>query len=299
MSKLNQRVCVFGATGFIGSSICAALENQGIDWAGISRTFKSDKVLQIDIKNIDKLSKIIADYPIVINAMGVFKPIDFETNTKVVFDAFWNDLNDFCNVLSNSPVAKLVHISSAGTVYGDTQGVPAHENCELKPISWYGKSKVIEETFFKQLAQVKAFKYACVRVANPYGNNQISNHGFIDVLLSSLNSNRSFNTFSSTSYSRDFIHCDDMAERIVAIINYEQPNLIDYFNVGTGQSTSLHHVLNLVKSLRSDFSFKTDKLPTSFDVVQSVLDVSKLAKLNPEYNNCIELSDYLKKKLTI
>lgn len=295
---INKKICVFGATGFIGSAIVNQLDEIGIDWVGISRSDNNNpRIIKAKLEDRDRLFEVLNDYPVVINAMGSFKPADFESNTKTVFQHFWNNLQLFSELLSQSAVTELLHISSGGTVYGETDGEPATETDWLKPISWYGKAKVIEESMLEKAALQAGFKYTCARVSNPFGNSRFSNHGFIDVLLNTVKNDGVFNTFNNPDYSRDFIHCVDLAKTLIYLLEKKETANIEIFNVGSGVSTSLHEILRIAKTLKPSFNYNLDRLPTDFDVVQSALNINKLTKLGVETSGFKTVASYLEEGL--
>ncbi len=289
---------MFGATGFIGSAIAECLERKNVDWIGISRfEHKHPKIVNIKLEQKSKLSEVLTDYPTVINAMGSFKPSDFEQNTKAVFQCFWDNTQLFSQILTESAVKKLIHISSGGAVYGNTNGLPANEKSWLKPISWYGKAKVIEESMLEKAALQSGFAYQCARVSNPFGNSAFSTHGFIDVLINTIKNRGMFNTYANPLYSRDFIHCDDMAEAIWSILNAEQKSVTDVYNVGAGKSTKLIDIVRLAKEIMPSFDYKLERLDTDYDVVQSILDVSKIQENSVDTANFTSIENYLKENL--
>ncbi|MGB1197731.1 MAG: NAD-dependent epimerase/dehydratase family protein [Thalassotalea sp.] len=291
-------VCVLGATGFVGSAITDSLEQQNIDWIGTSR-FENDnpRIHSVSLDQQAKLVELLTDYPTVINAMGSFKPADFEQNTKSVFQCFWDNLQLLSQILAASPVEKMIHISSGGTVYGDTHGVPAKETDWLKPISWYGKAKAIEESILEKAALQSGFDYKCARVTNPFGNSNFSTHGFIDVLINTIKNGGVFNTYSNPLYSRDFIHCDDMAKSILSIAIEKQREPVDIYNVGKGRSTRFVDILNLAKEIAPSLEYQLERLDTDFDVIQSNVNTSKLNALNIETEKFESIKNYLIRKL--
>lgn len=294
-----KKVCVFGATGFVGSAITKELEQQGYQWVGVTRTkSQNPNLIEASLSDSSTIQDIIAEYPLVINAMGSFKPADFEANTKHVFQSFWENTQLFSEILSKSKVKQLLHISSGGTVYGESHGTPSCESDWLKPISWYGKAKVIEESMLEKSALQGEFQYTCARVSNPFGNKRFSNHGFIDVLINTVLNDGVFNTFDNPDYCRDFIHCQDMAKTLIALLHIEHVNQFEVFNVGSGNSISLHDIIAYVKAIYTGFEYKLERLTTDYDVVQSVLDVSKLKKIGICTNEFISVEQYLKEKLS-
>ncbi|MEO2267258.1 NAD-dependent epimerase/dehydratase family protein [Pseudoalteromonas sp. YIC-656] len=292
------KVCVFGATGFVGSAIVNELERQGVDWIGISRSANTHpNIVEASLSDTALLQDIISEYSCVVNAMGSFKPADFESNTKHVFQTFWENIQLFSELLSKSNITQLLHISSGGTVYGESQGVASVETDWLKPISWYGKAKVIEESMLEKVALQSGFTYTCARVSNPFGNSRFSSHGFVDVLINTVRNGGIFNTFNNPLYCRDFIHCQDMASALVKLLESRNSEQVEVFNVGSGESISLLDILSIAQAVRPDFEYKLERLTTDYDVVQSMLSVNKLEAFGVNTNSFITVEQYLKEKL--
>ena len=97
------KVCVFGATGFVGSAIVNELERQGVDWIGISRSANTHpNIVEASLSDTALLHDIISEYSCVVNAMGSFKPADFESNTKHVFQTFWENIQLFSELFQKA-----------------------------------------------------------------------------------------------------------------------------------------------------------------------------------------------------
>ncbi|MGB1800066.1 MAG: NAD-dependent epimerase/dehydratase family protein, partial [Gammaproteobacteria bacterium] len=86
----NQKICLLGATGFIGSSISDALTEANLDWIGLTRHPSSHKNLQqVSYEDATIVCEIINEYPVVINALGSLKPKDFICDFKNSLESFW------------------------------------------------------------------------------------------------------------------------------------------------------------------------------------------------------------------
>tara|TARA_R110001606_G_scaffold399245_1_gene582698 strand:- start:1220 stop:2116 length:897 start_codon:yes stop_codon:yes gene_type:complete len=295
---VNPKVCVLGASGFVGSAIISRLEMVGIDWVGVSRNANDHpKFIQASLDDRDMLSELITDYSCVINAMGSHKPKDFESDTKLVFCQFWESIQKLNLILRDSKVDTLLHISSAGTVYGEYIDEPFKEDSLLLPISWYGRAKTIEESLYEKQAYEFGFNYKCARLANPFGNEVYTKHGFIDVLINTVKTGGIFNTFKDHGHCRDFIHSSDMAEVIVNILLMESTNPIEIFNVASGNSKSLSDLLIYTKKLIPEFTFKYDFIASDYDVRKNILDVSKIKALGIFPKQLKTSEDYIYRKL--
>jgi UDP-glucose 4-epimerase len=255
-----MKVLVIGASGFIGTAVTKRLNELGIEWRGLDAVTHEHKVKQLVVshENIDLLVKHINQFEYVINASGSLKPTDFSTDFQSAMDASWSYLDALSKALRRSKVKKYLHISSAGTVYGEVKCEAFTELSETSPTSWYGRAKLMEEMILHKTSQEVNFDFICVRLSNPYGNNKKTSHGLVDVLINSVLNNKKFVAKFSSDTFRDFIHIDDAARKIVNIFLSPESGV---FNVGNGKSEKLLDIVQFVHKLKpdSDIVFEYDE----------------------------------------
>lgn len=290
--ETKKKICLLGATGFIGSSIATVLNENDIDWIGLTRqTTAIDCLQQVSYEDPVLIREIIDEYPIVINALGSLKPKDFTDDLEKSLDSFWTMMAMLKTILVDANLNKFIHISSAGTVYGEAGDKPSEENDLLRPKSWYGRTKVIEEEQFSQLFINKKTPFLCARVSNPFGNNRTSTHGFIDVLLNNIDKNKPFiATLDKRSY-RNFIYAPDMSKLLLALA---LSGLNGIYNVGSNHSTRLFDILSLVKSKISDAKIQYGVPMTDTDVLNSHICIKKIEQdLERQTITAINVLDYV------
>lgn len=131
--ETKQKILITGANGFLGKFIC--------------RRFNAEKVttLGLDVRNniVCDLSVCVPvvndEYDIVVHAAGGY---DGDNIRKINYDGTIN----LCKGLEKNPPKAFVFISTV-QVYGKTVGENIDENCELNPITEYGKSKCDAEKY--------------------------------------------------------------------------------------------------------------------------------------------------------
>ncbi|XAW89826.1 NAD-dependent epimerase/dehydratase family protein [Vibrio sp. CDRSL-10 TSBA] len=285
-------VTLLGATGFLGSAIAEELERSGINWIGVTvDSCDHPKIRSIAVENFDEVIEIINDYPIVINAAGALKPNDFENDLGIAAKKFWGTVEQFTSAFKSSKIDTLVHLSSAGTVYGELEQYsdPHREQSLLQPISWYGRMKVFEELHYEKISNALGTKFICARVSNPYGNKKKTKHGFIDVLINCIKEGKELYLYNDCDPIRDFIYAQDMSRMIVNMIITRKSGV---YNVASGQSNSLSEIIDYVKA--KNFPIKINKINSKpqHDVVSNVLDVSKAID-EDIYTNTMTVYDYI------
>lgn len=291
MANTAPSICLLGATGFLGSAIAKELDARGLSWVGISRQKSTNKnILKVDLFDQQKMIEVLESTDIIINALGSAKPKDFEANPEERLNAIWDSTTNLAKLIELANIKMFVNISSAGTVYGEYVNAPHLESSNLLPISWYGKAKVIEELYFENTCKSNDINYLCIRVTNPYGNDKKSKHGFIDVLLNSVISNKPFTFYEDCSPMRDFIYADDMAFSIVELVKLKRKGI---FNLGSGEGYTLEAIADYVHNKLNGKTLisRSQKRPV-YDVLTNQVNIQKLLD-SEAYKNSMNVYKYI------
>lgn len=164
------------------------------------------------------------------------------------------------DVMGQHEVKKLVFSSSA-TVYGDPAKLPITEDMPLSATNPYGQTKLMIEQILRDTAATnEGWQFTSLRYFNPVGAHPSGLIGedpsgipnnllpFVSQVAVGKREQLSvfgddYDTVDGTGV-RDYIHVVDLAKAHVAALEHlGAPNEYKYYNVGTGQGTS---VLELV-----------------------------------------------------
>ena len=134
--------------------------------------------------------------------------------------------------------AKLVLVSSGGTVYGEASELPIRETHPKRPISPYGVTKLTVESYAHLYAVTHGLKFVCVRPANAYGVGQrpFIGQGFIATAIASAIKGIPIEIFGKTGTVRDYIYVSDLASGIVSALDHG--HLSETYNIGSGVGLS-------------------------------------------------------------
>lgn len=192
--------------------------------------------------------------------------------------------------------ARLVLVSSGGTVYGDAVKLPICEDHPTKPISPYGVTKLTLENYAHLYQVTHGLKFVCVRPANAYGVGQqpFVGQGFISTAIASVMRGLPIKIFGENGTIRDYIYVSDLAAGIVSALEYG--HLSETYNLGTGMGLSNKEVIQRLTPLMEDMGFEVliEHLPErKFDVKANVLDSTKLQQ-NTNWKPLIDFADGLR-----
>lgn len=165
-------VLVTGGAGFIGSHTCVELLNAGYDVVVVDNLCNSsekslERVKQITGKDLTFYKADLLDRE------AVNEIFDKETIESVIHFAglkavgesvqkpleyYYNNITGtlvLCDVMRNHGVKKIVFSSSA-TVYGNPKTVPIKEDFPLHVTNPYGRTKLMLEEIFRDLAGIRS-----------------------------------------------------------------------------------------------------------------------------------------------
>lgn len=310
---MPKKIFVTGGAGYVGSHSCVELLKKNHDimiFDDLSNS--SEKV----IDRIERLSKRstqfsfgdIRDEDKVTKAMCRFKPdtVLHFAGLKAVEDSVLNPLNYYdvnvqgtLNILKSMIKADCCEIvfSSSASVYDSNKSVPYRETSPTKPVSPYGRTKLICEGLIEDWTNSGQNNQGIIlRYFNPVGAHESGLIGedpkdtpnnLMPIISQVASRERDYLTVFGKDYAtrdgsgeRDFIHVVDLAHgHIRAIDEIRNLNDFEIINLGSGRGTT---VLELVKSFEKANKVKipvetSDRRPG--DVAKSVADSSKAFRL--------------------
>lgn len=248
---MTKNILITGINGFIGLHCYEAFNQKynifGLDVFGIEK--KNFVLGELDYENLLSFNK---SFDAIIHLAGSGSVGMAQRNPEIEYAKTVlssKHLLDF--IINKSPESKLIYVSSAA-VYGNCKYSVITEDCQLNPISTYGKHKVMVENFIQEYSQKNDLKYDIIRPFSVYGNNLKKQvlWDFCNKIKDNFN-NSEILCFGTGEEERDFINVSDLVNCIELLMNDNKYGRI--FNVGTGIATSINTIFTTLTSL---FNYK-------------------------------------------
>jgi UDP-arabinose 4-epimerase len=264
-------VLVTGGAGFIGSHTCKVLAAGGhvpITFDNLSRGHRESvrwgPLVVGDILDAGALDDVFKQYQpkAVIHFAGLaYVGESFSEPLRY----YGTNASGMANVLAamlRNHVDKIV-FSSSCTTYGLPDTLPISESAPQRPISPYGRSKLVSEHILKDVAsshnlQFGIFRYFNACGADP-GGDLAERHNpethLIPLAIDAANGTGApLHIFggdyptSDGTCERDFIHVSDLASAHVEAIRHLEKNASSFeLNLGSGRPYSVLQVVSAVK----------------------------------------------------
>ena len=252
-SLKEKQVVVTGGAGFIGSSLCRTLLEQGAKVTAYDNLYSGkiefikdlmDKGLnfvQEDIRNSSALEKATKNCEAIFHlAAQTSVPFSMENPQE---DSEINVVGTL-NVLEAARKAGArVVFSSSCAVYGNPKQRPTPETYPTHPIAFYGLSKLLGENCCRFYQEIYGLEVVMFRIFNVYGPNC---HGVIYDFLNKLQKTPDkLEVLGTGRQSRDFVYISDMVDILLkAATSPAAPG--EVFNVGTGTTTAVSELAQMI-----------------------------------------------------
>ena len=272
----KNKILVTGAAGYIGGTFTYEVLKKGFEVYGIDNFINSDRsnidtfsrefpaffgFSKIDLANeASELKTVLDEFnpDFIVHFAGLKSVGESEEKPDLYMN---NNVGSTRNLLENMNSETFFIFSSSATVYGNNPNQPLTEASSVEATSVYGQSKIECENLIKDYAFNKGVKSVCLRYFNPVGSHQEfivvedylnqPNNLMPKLIECVKNGKNTINVYGNDyetkdgTGERDYIHIIDLVEgHIAAMEKVQKIENIDFFNLGTGQSTSVIELIS-------------------------------------------------------
>ncbi|MFN4336169.1 MAG: NAD-dependent epimerase/dehydratase family protein [Candidatus Nitrosocaldus sp.] len=241
-----MRVCVTGASGFIGREVVKQLHMKGYDTIAMVRDEQRASMLKayadlftLDLEDVDDntFKKVIGNCDAVIHLAARVRFHPYSMLKAVMVDS-----TEKIARVCKEHATRLIYASSIA-VYGNGNGSSLDEDSICKPDTGYGRAKLEAETIIMDMIK-EGFDAIILRPGYVYG---YSDHGS-DPIARMLITGRVFWIGSATNYT-GVVHVHDCARAFVESLSYN--GNVRIFNVVDDEPVRWLDYLNYACSLLS------------------------------------------------
>jgi len=269
MIDSKQHILVTGGAGYIGSHVVLALLDAGYKvtiFDDLSLGFKSNVDERASFIQGSTLSESELDQALSQGIDGVVHLAAFKaagesmTNPEKYSTNNMTGTLNLLNAMTKANVKRII-FSSTAAVYGYPMYLPVDENHTLKPINYYGYTKLMVEDVLNWYSELKGISFAALRYFNAAGydvdgrvpNKEKNPANLLPIVMEVASGMRESMLVFGDDYKtkdgtgvRDYIHVTDLADAHVKALEYideKKENLTVNLATGVGYS-----VLDVIKS---------------------------------------------------
>lgn len=280
-----RSVLIVGGAGFIGSRLALRIRSQGMELrilddfssgrienlAALERQFQ---LVRGDMRDAQTLHRAISDVDGVVLLAAIPSVVRSTEDPVGTNDVNVNGTLAVLEAAREASVERLVFASSAA-VYGRSPDLPKRESQLPAPASPYGVHKLTGEHYCRVFRELYGLSTVSLRFFNVFGPHQNLQSEYASAipkfLRLTLGGERPI-VFGTGYQTRDFVYVENVVDAIVLALTAPDPGP-GPFNVGTGRSTTVLELLELIMRAcgrRVEIEFQP---PRPGDVMASQADI--------------------------
>ncbi|MCB0311001.1 MAG: NAD-dependent epimerase/dehydratase family protein [Bdellovibrionales bacterium] len=257
-----MRCLVTGAAGFIGSTLCERLMDEGHEVVGIDsfvdyypREVKERNLLAL--RQSDRFRFIEADL-VECQLDSLVEGIEwiFHQAAQAGVRASWGDYfasyvhnNVFATqklleALRKSDSVKKIVFASSSSIYGNAEISPTSEDAIPAPVSPYGVTKLASEHLMSLYAVEAGLPTVSLRYFTVFGPRQRPDMAFNRFIRAAIKQDE-ITVYGDGEQSRDFTYVGDVVE--ANLLAAKLGNSGQVFNIGGGPHASVNQVLSILE----------------------------------------------------
>ncbi|NPV75227.1 MAG: UDP-glucose 4-epimerase GalE [Anaerolineae bacterium] len=277
-----MKYLITGGAGYIGSTICSALEDAGHTPVVIDslitgrREFTRGRIFyQADIADADAVKQIFQDHPDICATIHCAALIVVPESTTMPYEYYSDNVAkslELFNTLKNLGYGKVVFSSSA-SIYDVVDGFMVTEAAPLKPNSPYARTKYMMEMILRDFCMAYGMQGIALRYFNPIGADPKMRSGIhvknpthvVGKLVDTALGRQDYFEITGTDWPtrdgsgiRDYIHVWDLARAHVnAVVDFDAVfqragNPEDRYlviNLGTGKGVTVFELVRAFETV--------------------------------------------------
>ena len=305
---VSRKVLVTGGAGYIGSTICSALEDAGHSPVILDSLVNGREAFaggrpfyRGDVADPEVVSRVFEDHPDIGFAIhcaalavvpdSVARPYEYYRNNVAGSAELFRMLVEYG--------CKNVVFSSSASVYDNVPGFMVTEDSPTRPQSPYARSKLMTEMMLEDMAAGYGLKAISLRYFNPIGADPKLRSGqaqreatqIVNVLVSVANGDRPIFQVTGTDWQtrdgtgiRDYVHVWDLALAHVKAIERIDEALPDgpgfkVINLGTGRGVTVREIVAAFERVHGSPLPQEDAPPRPGDVAGAYANADRAADL--------------------
>ena len=227
---MKKKLLITGASGFLGYHLIetALLQDYEV-YAGVrksSSTGHLDKnkvtIVEMDMSDTDSIKKLLEQH-------GIKYIIHAAALTRAKTESVYNFSNatltrNLAIAAADTGITKFVFISSLAALGPSADGQPVKEDAIPRPLTWYGKSKLLAENYLREISNLP---FIVLRPTAVYGPREK------DLFLLVQSVNRGIEVYIGKGEQKlSFVYVKDVAA--IAVKCLESKINGEFYNIGDG-----------------------------------------------------------------
>ena len=284
-----MKILVTGVAGFIGSHLCLSLLSRGFEVWGLDDLSHGDlgrveeleeyglRFVKVDIRDRVEVRRVLREVkPVGVAHLAALISVPESFEKPALYMAVnVEGTRNLVSAANEVGVERFVYASSAA-VYGNPVRLPIDEDHPTKPVSPYGKSKLLGEKCVLNEFRGSAFS---LRLFNVYGRGQNPEYaGVITKFLERVSRGEPPIIYGDGEQTRDFVYVGDVVDAFIRALTSSLRGAY-VFNIGTGNAVTINQLARMIIKLAGLNVEPIHADPRPGDIRHSYADISRTKRV--------------------
>lgn len=305
---MSKTVLVTGGAGYIGSTICSALEDAGHHPVVLDSLVTGDTGMvgsrpfyRGDISDPAVIREIFADHPELSCCIHCAALAIVPESVESPMAYYSNNVSGTVELIRNliGQGCRSIVFSSSASVYDTSFGPEVTETSPTMPLSPYARTKLMVEMVLQDMAEASGLRALSLRYFNPIGADPEMRSGqrqqtasqIMSVLVEVASGSRAAFHVTGTEWPtrdgtgiRDYVHVWDLARAHVSAVEkiddiFSGGDGYDVINLGTGTGVTVREFVQAFERVLGRDIRTVDAPPRPGDVAGAYANVDKAYRL--------------------
>ena len=255
---MKKKIGLTGSTGSLGRTILK--KSKGFVF----------KILKDDIRDRKKVFKWVDknNFDVVIHLAAIVPIIDVKKNPNKAKSVNFNGTKNLVDACIKKKINWFFFASTSHVYKSSNKKIT--EDSIKKPISYYGKTKLLAEKYIIKKFESAKIKYCIGRIFSTTNKNQKKNYLVPDLKYKIKNAKKKI-LLRNLNHYRDFISMEDISKIIFVLLKKRFNGIL---NFGSGKGVFLKDIAKIIaKKYKKKIIFKDNK-----KITYLIANISKLLR---------------------
>jgi nucleoside-diphosphate-sugar epimerase len=271
-------ILVTGASGLIGRNLCRKLRVAGANVTEIDIKH-TESSARVDIRDRAKMKTQMRDVDGVVHLAAVSRVVHGEMDPEKCCDVNINGTKTIAELCLESRRRPWLFYASSREVYGQQDKLPVAEDCVLRPMNVYARSKIAAEELVAE-ARADGLATGTSRFSNVYGDARDHVDRVVPAFARAAAHGGEIRV-DGESHSFDFTHLQDVTDGILCMLTQlaAGERKLPTIHLVSGIPTTLRELALLAVASAHSRVTLVEGPPRNFDVAHFYGDPSRAAAL--------------------